>query len=97
MQKFKLRSNDLDTLYSIFKHSSLTPLDIKQLRQNKFFYTYTPRRAMERNERVFVRVADTFDCPILFNMAGRNFLYFFKKVKIDCQFSPITNFFFISQ
>ena len=61
MQKFKLRSNDLDTLYSIFKHSSLTPLDIKQLRQNKFFYTYTPRRAMERNERVFVRVADTFD------------------------------------
>lgn len=28
----------------------------------------------------FVRVADTFDCPILFNMAGRNFLYFFKKV-----------------
>lgn len=62
MQKFKLRSNDLDTLYSIFKHSSLTPLDIKQLRQNKFFYTYTP------------------DCPILFNMAGRNFLYFFKEV-----------------
>ena len=54
MQKFKLRSNDLDTLYSIFKHSSLTPLDIKQLRQNKFFYTYTPRRAMERNERVLL-------------------------------------------
>lgn len=50
MQKFKLRSNDLDTLYSIFKHSSLTPLDIKQLRQNKFFYTYTPRRAVERKE-----------------------------------------------
>ena len=25
-------------------------------------------------------MADTFDCPILFNMAGRNFLYFFKEV-----------------
>lgn len=80
MQKFKLRNSDPDTLYSIFQHSSLTPLDIKQLRQNKFFYTYKSRRVMERNERVFVRVADTFDCPILFNMAGRNFLYFFEEV-----------------
>lgn len=80
MRKFKLRSSDPDTLYSIFRHSSLTPLDIKQLNKTNFFYTYTTQRAMERNERVFVRVADTFDCPILFNMAGRNFLYFFKKV-----------------
>lgn len=80
MQKFKLRSSDPDTLYSIFQCSSLTPLDIEQLKQNKFFYTYTLRRTMERNERVFVRVADTFDCPILFNMAGRNFLYFFEEV-----------------
>jgi hypothetical protein len=80
MRKFKLRSSDPDTLYSIFQHSSLTPLDIKQLNKTNFFYTYTTQRAMERNERVFVRVADTFDCPILFNMAGRNFLYFFKKV-----------------
>lgn len=38
MQKFKLRSNDLDTLYSIFKHSSLTPLDIKQLKKNELKY-----------------------------------------------------------
>lgn len=80
MRKFKLRSSGPDTLYSIFQHSSLTPLDIKQLNKTNFFYTYTTQRAMERNERVFVRVADTFDCPILFNMAGRNFLYFFKKV-----------------
>lgn len=80
MRKFKLRSSDPDTLYSIFQHSSLTPLDIRQLNKTNFFYTYTTQRAMERNERVFVRVADTFDCPILFNMAGRNFLYFFKKV-----------------
>ena len=80
MRKFKLRSSDPDTLYSIFQHSSLTPLDIKQLNKTNFFYTYTTQRAMERDERVFVRVADTFDCPILFNMAGRNFLYFFKKV-----------------
>lgn len=80
MRKFKLRSSDPDTLYSIFQHSSLTPLDIKQLNKTNFFYTYTTQKAMERNERVFVRVADTFDCPILFNMAGRNFLYFFKKV-----------------
>jgi hypothetical protein len=80
MRKFKLRSSDPDTLYSIFQRSSLTPLDIKQLNKTNFFYTYTTQRAMERNERVFVRVADTFDCPILFNMAGRNFLYFFKKV-----------------
>lgn len=80
MQKFKLRSSDPDTLYSIFQCSSLTPLDIEQLKQNKFFYTYTLRRTMERNERVFVRVADTFDCLILFNMAGRNFLYFFEEV-----------------
>lgn len=80
MRKFKLRSSDPDTLYSIFQHSSLTPLDIKQLNKTNFFYTYTTQRAMERNERVFVRVADTFGCPILFNMAGRNFLYFFKKV-----------------
>lgn len=80
MRKFKLRSSDPDTLYSIFQHSSLTLLDIKQLNKTNFFYTYTTQRAMERNERVFVRVADTFDCPILFNMAGRNFLYFFKKV-----------------
>lgn len=80
MRKFKLRSSDPDTLYSIFQHSSLTPLDIKQLKQNEFFYTHTLQRVMERNERVFVRVADTFDCPILFNMAGRNFLYFFKEV-----------------
>lgn len=53
MRKFKLRSSDPDTLYSIFQHSSLTPLDIKQLNKTNFFYTYTTQRAMERNERVF--------------------------------------------